>query len=205
MTKIKKMRKILFLLFIIHCLPAIFLEGSLFITYAQRPNGDVPNPVRNIFMQGNNINTVFRTDGTFNYDKVTYTSAIAGLIWPVQSNSRLSMVYATGVWIAAKVGPQRELRNACSFYNSIFTPGNIPVIGGVPPPSVCSDTTWRGYLVNLKDPTLVNGGVRTKTAGGHQYTFTYDSWSNWPVDKGAPYVEVNGTPGYQPGWNADRK
>lgn len=28
-------------------------------------------PVQHIFMQGNNINTVFSSDGTFNYDKVT--------------------------------------------------------------------------------------------------------------------------------------
>jgi len=171
---------------------------------AQRSNNDVPNPVRSVFMQGNNINTVFRTDGIFNYDKVTYTSSIAGLIWPVQSASRLSIDYATGLWIAAKVGPQHELRNACAEYNSIFSPGNIPVLGQVPPTSVCNDTTWRGYLVNLKDPSLVYGGVRTKTAGGHTYTIQYDSWAIWPVDRGAPYVEVNGIPGYQPGWDADR-
>jgi hypothetical protein len=41
-------------------------------------------------------------------------------------------------------------------------------------------------------------------AGGRQYTFNYDSWASWPVEKGAPYVEVNGIPGYQPAWNGDR-
>jgi hypothetical protein len=41
-------------------------------------------------------------------------------------------------------------------------------------------------------------------AGGRQYTFIYDSWASWPVQKGAPYVEVNGIPGYQPAWNGDR-
>jgi hypothetical protein len=162
------------------------------------------NPIQNIFMQGNNINTVFRTDGIFNYDKITYSQPIAGLIWPVTSPGRLTIDYATGLWIAAKVGPQHELRNCCAFYNTQYTPGNIPVIGQVPPQSVCNDSSWRGYLINLKDQSLVNGGVRTKTAGGHQYTITYDSWSNWPVNKGAPYVEVNGIPGYQPGWNSDR-
>ena len=43
-----------------------------------------------------------------------------------------------------------------------------------------------------------------KIAGGRQYTFNYDSWANWPIAKGAPYVEVNNIPGYQPAWNGDR-
>ncbi|MCQ6473526.1 hypothetical protein, partial [Vibrio parahaemolyticus] len=63
---------------------------------------------------------------------------------------------------------------------------------------------WRGYYVQLTDPSLISGGTRYKTAGGRQYTFNYDSWAAWPVQKGAPYVEVNGIPGYQPDWNGDR-
>jgi hypothetical protein len=89
-------------------------------------------------------------------------------------------------------------------YASHFTPGNIPVVGGVPPASVCNDPKWRGYYVQLTDPALVNGGTRIKVAGGRQYTFNYDPWSLWPVQLGAPYVEVNGIAGYQPGWNSDR-
>jgi len=155
-------------------------------------------------MQGNNINTVFSTDGVFNFDKVTFTSGSAGLLWPVSSPTRIAVNYASGLMIAAKVGTQRELRAAGSHYDSHFSPGNIPVIGQVPPNSVCNDSSWRGYLVQLTDPTLFGGGTRVKFAGGRQYTFNYDSWANWPVDKGAPYVEVNGIPGYQPSWNGDR-
>jgi len=162
------------------------------------------NPIRNIFMQGNNINTVFRTNGIFNYDWVTFPTSDAGFIWPVSSITRKTAVYASGVWIGAKVGPQRELRLAASWFASHFTPGYIPIIGQPTPQSVCNDTTWRGYFVQLTDQSLVNGGVRTKTAGGRTYTFTYDAWANWPVAKGAPYVEINGLPGYQPGWNSDR-
>jgi len=161
-------------------------------------------PAQQVFMQVNNINTVFRTDGIFNLDKETFPGGGAGLIWPVASVSRKTVDYATGIWIGAKVGPQRELRLAACFYNSHYSPGNIPVIGQPPPSSVCSDPAWRGYLVNLVDQLLTNGGVRTKNAGGRVYTFTYDSWANWPVQKGAPYVEVNNIPGYQPGWNSDR-
>jgi len=161
-------------------------------------------PVQYLFMQGNNINTVFSTNGVFNYDKVTFSDNRAGFLWPVTSPTRIAVNYASGFMIAAKVGTQRELRAAGSHYDSHFSPGNIPVIGQVPPNSVCSDSSWRGYLVQLTDPSLFGGGTRVKFAGGRQYTFNYDSWANWPVDKGAPFVEVNGIPGYQPSWNGDR-
>ncbi len=161
-------------------------------------------PVQNIFMQGNNINAVFRTDGYFNYDKITFSNGGAGFIWPVTSTMRMTAIFATGIWIGAKAGPQRELRLAASTYNSHYSPGNIPVIGQVPPSSVCSDPSWRGYYVHLNDPSLFNGGTRYKIAGGRQYTFNYDSWAAWPVQKGAPYVEMNGIPGYQPAWDGDR-
>jgi hypothetical protein len=159
-------------------------------------------PAQSIFMQGNNINAVFRTDGYFNCDKTT--SFEAGFIWPVTSPVRLTAVLTSGIWIGAKVGVQRELRLAASFFNTHYSPGNIPVIGQVPPASVCSDPSWRGYYVQLTDPALFNGGSRIKTAGGRPYTFNYDSWASWPVQKGAPYVEVNGIPGYQPAWDGDR-
>ncbi len=161
-------------------------------------------PAQSIFMQGNNINAVFRTDGYFNYDKVTYPGYQAGFIWPVTSLQRTTAIFSTGFFIGAKVGAQRELRLAASLYNSHYSPGNIPVIGEVPPLSVCSDPSWRGYLVQLKEQGLFNGGIRIKTAGGAQYTINYDSWASWPVEKGAPYVEVNGIPGYQPAWDGDR-
>jgi hypothetical protein len=161
-------------------------------------------PVQNIFFQVNNIHTVFRTDGYFNYDKITFPGGNAGLIWPASSSTMLTADFATGIWVGAKVGPQRELRLSASLYNTHYSPGNIPVIGQVPSSSVCNDPTFRGYLENLVDQSLVNGGTRTKIAGGRTYTFTYDAWADWPVQKGAPYVEVNNVPGYQPGWNSDR-
>ena len=183
------------------CTPLTAL-GLLFFNFALAQN-NLP-PVQHIFMQGNNINTVFRTNGIFNYDGVTFISSDAGLIWPVTASYRMTADFSGGIWIGAKVGPQRELRLAASIYESHYSPGNIPVIGQVPPQSVCNDPTWRGYLVQLTDPSLVSGGVRTKIAAGRQYTFNYDSWANWPVTKGAPYVEVNNIPGYQPAWDGDR-
>jgi hypothetical protein len=158
--------------------------------------------VRSFFMQGNNINTILSTDGVFSYDRITFTSSEAGLIWPVTSPTRTTAVFASGLWIGAKVA--NDLRLAASIYASHYTPGNIPVPGQVPPQSVCSDSSWRGYLVQLTDPSYINGGTIIKIAGGRPYTIVYDSWASWPVDKGAPYVEVNGIPGYQPSWEGDR-
>ncbi len=176
------------------------LLSAVTLSFAQYPNA----PVQYIFMQGNNINTVVGTNGIFNYDKVTFSSSQPGFIWPATGIQRLTAVFASGLWIGAKAGPQRELRLAASWFDTHYSPGNIPVIGQVPPSSVCSDPSWRGYYVQLTDPSLFNGGIRYKSAGGRQYTFNYDSWANWPVTKGAPYVEVNGIPGYQPEWNGDR-
>jgi hypothetical protein len=160
-------------------------------------------PAQSIFMQGNNINSVFMTDGFYNFDYV-HSQGDAGFIWPATSTQRITAVFGSSIWIGAKIGSQHELRLAASSFVSHFSPGNIPVIGQIPPQSVCNDPSWRGYYIHLNDPSLFNGGLRYKTTGGRQYTFNYDSWAVWPVQKGAPYVEVNGIPGYQPAWNGDR-
>ena len=180
----------------------IFTIFLLFLTI--HINSQSLAPAQSIFMQGNNINAIFRTDGYFNYDKVTFINGEAGFIWPANSSQRLFAVYASGLWVGAKVGPERNLRLSASWYETHYSPGSIPVLGQVPPTSVCSDPSWRGYFVQLTDPSLFNGGTRYKSAGGMQYIFNYDSWASWPVQKGAPYVEINGIPGYQPAWNGDR-
>lgn len=158
--------------------------------------------VNNNFLQVNNINAIFRSDGYFNYDKITFSSGQAGMIWPTSAAQRLTAIFTTGIFVGAKVNG--ELRLAASMFNTHFSPGNIPVVGEVPGASVCSDPRLKAYQVNLGDPSLLNGGVRTKIAGGRTYTINYDSWASWPVDLGAPYVEVNGIPGYQPEFDGDR-
>lgn len=187
---------------------SIFLATNLL---SDIPNNYLTSSIQlsgsNIFFQSGNINTVFRTDGYFNYDKVTFQVGEAGFIWPVSAPQRLTAVFTSGIWIGAKVvisANQKELRLAASMFNTHFSQGNIPYIGQVPPNSVCNDPAFNGYLVNLTDQSLLNGGTRTKVAGGRTYTFNYSSWAAWPVTQGAPYVEVNGIPGYQPGWNSDR-
>ncbi|HAX48789.1 MAG TPA: hypothetical protein PK605_06770 [Ignavibacteria bacterium] len=158
--------------------------------------------VTNSFLQVNNINAVFRSDGYFNYDKINFLNGEAGMIWPVSAGARQTAIFTTGIYIGAKVNG--ELRLAASMFNTHFSPGNIPVVGQVPGSSVCADPRIRNYQVNLNDPSLVNGGTRVKNAGGRDYTIVYDSWASWPIDLGAPYVEVNGIPGYQPEFDGDR-
>lgn len=158
--------------------------------------------VNNNFLQVNNINAIFRSDGYFNYDKITFSSGVAGMLWPAASSQRLTAIFTTGIYIGAKVNG--DLRLAASMFNTHFSPGNIPVVGQVPSSQVCSDPRLKAYQVNVNDPSLVSGGTRQKLAGGRTYTIIYDSWASWPVDLGAPYVEVNGIPGYQPEFDGDR-
>jgi hypothetical protein len=189
----------------------IILTGLMFSStvndiIAKERKGKIPvitnAGVNNNFLQVNNINAIFRSDGYFNYDKITFSSAVAGMVWPVSAPQRLTALFTTGIFIGAKVNG--DLRVAASMYNTHFSPGNIPTVGEVPPSSVCSDPRIKAYQVTLNDPSLVNGGQRTKNAGGRDYLINYDSWASWPVDLGAPYVEVNGIPGYQPEYDGDR-
>lgn len=196
--------KVLFILAVLLTGCTSLLSGE---RYGSVSNSDQLITPGSIFLQSGNLNTVFRNDGIFNYDKTTFSSATAGLVWPVSSVTRLSPMYSSGLIIGGKYNLSpgvKELRLAASFYSTHYSPGNIPVIGQVPPVSVCNDSVFKGYLVSVTDPSLVNGGLRTKVAGGRTYNFNYSPWSAWPVSLGAPYVEVNGIPGYQPGWNEDR-
>jgi hypothetical protein len=182
----------------------LFASGD---TFSRERKGYTPvftnsAPVSNNFLQVNNINAIFRSDGYFNYDKFTFTGGEAGFIWPVSASQRLTAIFTTGIYIGAKVNG--DLRLAASLFNTHFSPGNIPVVGEVPGSSVCGDPRTKAYQVALNDPTLFDGGTRTKVAGGRTYTINYDSWASWPVDLGAPYVEVNGIPGYQPNFDGDR-
>ncbi len=178
------------------------------LTYSDIPSNYYPSlpiaPVSTYFLQTNNINVAVSNDGILSYDRYTFVSGSAGFIWPVAAAQRLTMDYAAGLWVGAKVGTSRELRLAAALYSSHYSPGNIPLIGGVPGSNVCNDPQFKPYIVNLIDPSYVNGGSTTKNAGGRTYLITYDSWASWPVNLGAPYVEVNGTPGYQPSFNGDR-
>lgn len=188
----------------------LFLTSFILLNQLQ---ADVPKDYSSVttsasvqtgFLQTNNLNVAVSSDGIISYDRYTFVQGYAGLIWPVSSNQRLTMDYAAGLWIGAKVGPSRELRTAASLHSSHYSPGNIPVIGQVPPTSVCSDPRLKLYTISLDDPNFFNGGYRIKVAGNRNYTINYDSWAAWPVDLGAPYVEVNGIPGYQPELNGDR-
>lgn len=167
----------------------------LFMFFAAAAYSQSLAPVQSVFMQGNNINTVFMTNGILNYDKVTFSGSTAGFVWPAAAPQRLTAVYASGLWIGAKVGPERDLRVACSFFDSHYSPGNIPVIGGVPPSSVCSDPSWRAYQVQLTDPSLFNGGTRYKTAGGRQYTSIMTPGITGPLQKAHPMLKLMAFPG----------
>src|SRR4030095_2527092 len=139
-------------------LAAIIASGSIYSgEHKNKPNTPAPlAPIGQLFMQGNTINSCFRSDGIFNYDWVTFTSKDAGMIWPVTSPSRKTVNFTSGLWVAGKVNGQ--IRTAIAAYSSHFTPGNIPVEGQPTPSSVCQDPRWKIYYVQLTNPNYFNGG-----------------------------------------------
>lgn len=68
----------------------LIITGVIFLApgsdqFARERKGYTPvrmnAAVNNNFLQVNNINAIFRSDGYFNYDKITFPSAVAGMVW----------------------------------------------------------------------------------------------------------------------------
>lgn len=116
-----------------------FLLGDILLCGTDHRNGNFDLselPAKSLFLQSNNVHAVIRTDGILNYDKITLPYFTGGFIWPAASSVRMSMIFASGIWIGAKVilpGNQKDLRVAASFYSSHYSQGNIPLSGSVPP------------------------------------------------------------------------
>ncbi len=110
---------------------------ALFILCCSLNSQDLPYRWHSFF-QPNNINTIIYSDGIFNYDKFTFPNGgDAGFVWPASANQRLTAVFSTGLYLLGKVNG--SYRSAGALYSSQFSGGNIPVIGQVPPASVCTD------------------------------------------------------------------
>lgn len=100
-----------------------------------------------------------------------YYSSLPGMEWPKESGKHT--VFQSGLWlVAAVVDEAEEIRVATTTYNSEFVPGNWD--------SDPEDPAYRIYTINADDgPTSTN-------------------WQEWPVDQGAPWVDVDGDGFYDP-------
>ncbi len=116
-------------------------------------------------LDANNIGMWTQRDGRFARDPITLN---AGFEW--LKGSGKTPVFASGIWIAAKVNT--EIRTAAASYFTNFQPG--PVINGVAVNP--NDVRYRVYKIQMGDNAATN-----------------PDYAEWPADLGAP-VNNDGTP-----------
>lgn len=124
-------------------------------------------------LDANNIRTYVWGDGMFDRGNM----GVAGFNWPKDSNSYA--VYVSGLWISSKVSD--SIRVSISEYNTGFRPGYFDY--ETQTPVGANDTLYRIYKVS---PQFPNGGS------------DIDPWVKWPVNQGAPWVDVNNNGVYEP-------
>jgi hypothetical protein len=131
------------------------------------PNQHTPSEsmiLSNKKMDGNNISTWYRNNGSFNRDTIFYH---AGFEWPKGSNKFAR--FASGIYIGAKVGNDTLL--AIVQYDSEFLPGYVDKNGN---PQGKDDPLYKIYKIEEGDTTSPD-------------------YQNWPVNQGA-YINTNGKP-----------
>ena len=124
-------------------------------------------------LDANNIRTYIWGDGMLDRGN----GGVAGFKWPKDSNSYA--IYVSGLWISSKVSD--SIRVSISDYDSRFRPGYFDY--ETQTPGGANDTLYRVYKVS---PQYPNGGLDN------------DPWSKWPVNQGAPWVDVNNNGVYEP-------
>ncbi|MFH1851831.1 MAG: hypothetical protein ABIA75_05765 [Candidatus Neomarinimicrobiota bacterium] len=117
---------------------------------------------------GNRIKSELENNGMIVSHRI---SGHSGLEWP--QGNRTYAVFASGLWYAGKVNG--EVRTACAEYGPERVPG--------PYGSDQTDPRYRLYKINHSD------FANPSTSTDFQY---------WPVDDGAPWVDVNNDGIYSP-------
>ncbi len=94
----------------------------------------------------------------------------SGLEWPKGSGN--TAVFQSGLWLAAgKINGVEEIRTAAAEYTSEYVPGNL----GIP-----DSSQYRIYTIYSGDDP------------------SNPDWVDWPVDQGAPWVDVDSNGVYDP-------
>jgi hypothetical protein len=127
-------------------------------------NNNNPLAVSSLQLNANQINTWFRTNGSFNRDP---TTGNAGFEWP-KGSSKFAR-YASGLWLGCTVGT--DTLTAIAEYAYDYLPGFIDNNGN---PQGKDDPLYRIYSIN-------------------QGNTTSEDYLNWPVSQGA-YVDSLGKP-----------
>jgi hypothetical protein len=130
----------------------------------------------------NQIYMIFSNNGDASYNPVT---ASQGLFWPGGINATQGAVFEDGLIWGGKIG--REIRVGGSTYNHGLQAGPILPDGNADDPLKEKN---RIYDIRPDWESLPPGPVKD------QYQKDYNEW---PVDEGAPWVDVNGNGVYEPG------
>lgn len=125
------------------------------------------------YIDANNIKAWMRNDGPVHSDLF----GDPGFFWPKDSSKYA--IYTSGIWLGCKVGD--SIRLAISEFGSDFWPGYIDFNSQTPIGE--NDPLYRIYKVS---PMYPNGNT------------VYDSWAIWPVNQGAPWIDVNNNGIYEP-------
>ncbi len=145
-------------------------------TLIKAENPDEPHsPIRVLeyaLWDGNQISTYHRNNGAVVDHNATGNS---GLEWPIGSGK--TAVFSSGLWLAAgRINSVEEIRTAAAEYSREYVPGTYG--------SNQNDAEFHIYSIRSGDDA------------------SNPDWQNWPVDQGAPWVDVDGNGVYDP--NVDR-
>ena len=124
-------------------------------------------------LDANNIRTYVWDAGMFDRGN----GGVAGFSWPKESNTYA--IYFSGLWISCKVSD--SIRVSEGYYNTNFRAGYFDFL--TQSPKGFDDSLYRMYKVS---PQFPNGGG------------DLDPWIKWPVNQGAPWVDVNNNGVYEP-------
>jgi len=150
---------------------------------------------------GNNISTIHGNHG----DVASYhLTGQDGMVWPKDQNN--PAVFQDGLWlIAGKINGQEEIRVTAAEYTCTFIPG-VPFDSTDAPVFRMHRSEIDAFLNNDWDtfsnmslllPQLYNDGPVAYTELVDTELPT-DDFMNWPVEKGAPWVDVNNDNIYNP-------
>lgn len=157
--------------FLTLCLVAMLTVSPMFAGVdekSERPNLAKPSILSTGKFDGNRIDDDLENNGMVVSHRI---SGHSGLAWPAGNNTYT--IYASGIWMAGKVAG--DIRTAVAEYGPEFTSGPWGSDG-----TGTSDVLYKVNISDLNDPAA------------------NPDFANWPVDQGAPWVDVDSNLVYEP-------
>lgn len=165
-----------------------------------------PNQPSTSYLEVNNSTVVFERNGDFAFTD-PFTGGTNGSFPRATSGSA---TFDQGLMYGGKVkdGADPVVRVGGGTYFNRMAPGGLKPDGTPENPSDASEFhVWRvdrnwttksvqrrsaSYRAGLSNPADASAGQVAQARDQYEY-----DWNNWPADRGAPYQECNGEPGFQ--------